>query len=718
MSLAIISLRALAPPLALASGLLVGTAAPASAAVPAVCAPATAAALAAAVDTANVGGCTDNTITLQAGATYTFGSASSSDGFYGDTALPVVTGTVSIVGNGATIERSSAADTPAFRLMTVTSGSLSISDAVLRNGLTPPTQSGSSRGFGGCFLSYGSLSLVRSSLMNCSATDNGSVLTSTGPLVLDRSTIVPGPRAPGVNQSSLTTAGRTLLRNSTVDGVGRGLTGLYSYAGEVSLVNSTLTGFLSPVAILDSAHASVVNTIAVGSSYGVFAGRGGTWTDGGHNILEGDPQLGPTQDNGGPTPTRALLPNSPAINAGDADVCASADGVAGIDQRGVSRTKDKCDIGAYELAPAATGLSTSSASGAPGQTTTLTATLTRDDIGVPGESIDFTLGGSSVGSATTNASGVATLSDVSLAGYTTGSHPDEVSASFAGDSPFGASSDTDDLDVSKLTQTITLTDVPGSADYGTTFNPHASSSSGLPVSLGASGPCSLSTTTSQVKMTSGSGSCVVTASQSGSTTYESATTSQTVTATKAAQTVTFGTLGDKIYGAPSFTVSSASSSGQPVTFTATTPSVCTVSGATVAVVGVGTCTVKAAAPGDANYRAAPDVTRSFVVAYRVCLLYSPQAQVKTPGSTMPIKLQLCDANGRSVSSASLTATALDVDGKPGLLSGSKAFTFASGAYQYNLRVPTSGLLPGKQHYLSFTVAGDTTTVYRAPFVTK
>jgi len=30
-----------------------------------------------------------------------------------------------------------------------------------------------------------------------------------------------------------------------------------------------------------------------------------------------DPRLGPLQDNGGPTPTRALLPGSPAIDAGD-----------------------------------------------------------------------------------------------------------------------------------------------------------------------------------------------------------------------------------------------------------------------------------------------------------------------------------------------------------------------------------------------------------------
>ena len=53
--------------------------------------------------------------------------------------------------------------------------------------------------------------------------------------------------------------------------------------------------------------------------------------------------LGALADNGGPTPTRALLPGSPAIDAGS---CASD---AADDQRGVARPQgDGCDIGAFE----------------------------------------------------------------------------------------------------------------------------------------------------------------------------------------------------------------------------------------------------------------------------------------------------------------------------------------------------------------------------------
>ena len=61
------------------------------------------------------------------------------------------------------------------------------------------------------------------------------------------------------------------------------------------------------------------------------------------DLTNTDPLLGPLQDNGGPTPTQALLPGSPAINAGDNDGCPAAD------QRGIPRPQAGiCDIGAYE----------------------------------------------------------------------------------------------------------------------------------------------------------------------------------------------------------------------------------------------------------------------------------------------------------------------------------------------------------------------------------
>src|SRR3954452_14464709 len=59
-----------------------------------------------------------------------------------------------------------------------------------------------------------------------------------------------------------------------------------------------------------------------------------------------DPLLGPLALNGGPAETQALLPGSPAIDAGAADGCPAHDG------RGVARPQGAaCDIGAFERAP-------------------------------------------------------------------------------------------------------------------------------------------------------------------------------------------------------------------------------------------------------------------------------------------------------------------------------------------------------------------------------
>jgi hypothetical protein len=66
--------------------------------------------------------------------------------------------------------------------------------------------------------------------------------------------------------------------------------------------------------------------------------------------LNVDPLLGPLQDNGGPTWTMALLPGSPALNAGDP----AQAGVA--DQRGVVRSGG-VNMGAFQASASAFVLS-------------------------------------------------------------------------------------------------------------------------------------------------------------------------------------------------------------------------------------------------------------------------------------------------------------------------------------------------------------------------
>lgn len=119
--------------------------------------------------------------------------------------------------------------------------------------------------------------------------------------------------------------------------------------------------------LADSASSfALENTIVADNTIGNCAGSG-TFHSAGFNletanscgltgpgdVVNTDPKLGPLQNNGGPTPTRALAAGSPAVDAG---TCQSTLGAPlTTDQRGVARPQPaggKCDIGAYELVPA------------------------------------------------------------------------------------------------------------------------------------------------------------------------------------------------------------------------------------------------------------------------------------------------------------------------------------------------------------------------------
>ena len=87
-----------------------------------------------------------------------------------------------------------------------------------------------------------------------------------------------------------------------------------------------------------------------------------------------------------------------------------------------------------------------------------------------------------------------------------------------------------------------------------------------------------------------------------------------VTLVQASQTITFGALSNQaLLGTAPFTLSATASSGLAVSFASTTSAVCTVSGATVTLVAVGTCTIQATQAGNANYAAATPVNQSFQV---------------------------------------------------------------------------------------------------------
>jgi PASTA domain/Regulator of chromosome condensation (RCC1) repeat len=167
-----------------------------------------------------------------------------------------------------------------------------------------------------------------------------------------------------------------------------------------------------------------------------------------------------------------------------------------------------------------------------------------------------------------------------------------------------------------LPQTIAVTGhAPAAATYKQTFSVAATSSSGLPVAFTSGGACSNAGAT--FTMTSGTGTCLVRYDQPGDGPYDAAPqVVESVTARKAAQTIAFAPLPRRTYGDPDFRVVARASSGLGVAFAARGR--CRVSGARVHLTGAGSCTVTASQPGDANYDAAPPVSRTFSIARAPC----------------------------------------------------------------------------------------------------
>ncbi|MFN8525610.1 MAG: right-handed parallel beta-helix repeat-containing protein [Chloroflexota bacterium] len=138
--------------------------------------------------------------------------------------------------------------------------------------------------------------------------------------------------------------------------------GLFIFRGTASLNNATITNNAAQgvgggiafqpgdgtLALTNSIVATQEGGENCDTQFGTVAGSNNLQDGGtscGSSFAVGDPKLAPLADNGGGTLTRALLPGSAAINAGENDLCAVTD------QRGVARPRtpaDRCDIGAYE----------------------------------------------------------------------------------------------------------------------------------------------------------------------------------------------------------------------------------------------------------------------------------------------------------------------------------------------------------------------------------
>ena len=177
----------------------------------------------------------------------------------------------------------------------------------------------------------------------------------------------------------------------------------------------------------------------------------------------------------------------------------------------------------YTLVTAqSTSLSVSAATGTFGGTVNLIATLTAGGSGVSGKIVAFSLNGTSVGSATTNSTGVATLAGASLSGINAGSYGSGVTATFAGDSGYSASSGSAPLTVNKAAGSVTIDNIPSSATFGGSFTP-TFTKVGDGTASAASLTTAICTISSGVVSYVGAGTCDLQASVTAGTNHLAAT---------------------------------------------------------------------------------------------------------------------------------------------------------------------------------------------------
>jgi FG-GAP-like repeat/FG-GAP repeat len=197
-------------------------------------------------------------------------------------------------------------------------------------------------------------------IVDGSAPDGAGIRSSAGTLWLVNSTltgnVATGSGGGGAIQGTSPT-GLVKTDNTTISGNTAADGSAIWTAGAVNLESSTLTANTGGGATVVTGGVSAADNCIITGNGGIAVATtgGGTFTDGGGNLLTGDPKVGPLQDNGGPTFTHMPLPGSPAIDAGNMNTL-----FGNGDQRGLPRVADgpdgntvaTIDIGAVEVVPA------------------------------------------------------------------------------------------------------------------------------------------------------------------------------------------------------------------------------------------------------------------------------------------------------------------------------------------------------------------------------
>ena len=232
------------------------------------------------------------------------------------------------------------------------------------------------------------------------------------------------------------------LLNATVSGNTALKTGVTSRAGGVFTVKGLDTGNSIIVGNVanELADFTSLGNESFSRGYNLIGQTDFSFNQGGDRVGVTDAKLGPLQNNGGPTQTRALLAGSPALNAGNPD----ATGLPTTDQRGAGFARivgGRVDIGSYELQTVtptkintATTLTSSRNPSQVGHSVTFSARVTpASGAATPTGTVTFRDGATTIGTGTVT-NGVATYATTTLSA---GTH--SISAVYGGNATFNAS---------------------------------------------------------------------------------------------------------------------------------------------------------------------------------------------------------------------------------------------------------------------------------------
>ncbi len=203
-----------------------------------------------------------------------------------------------------------------------------------------------------------SATIVNSSIINNRAevaagiqNDSATLVMQSSTVANNESTVAPASNSAAglLNISNGVTATATLVNSTFSGNLQPSGTGTADDVSSISITPDNASVTLKNT-LLGSSSTGSPNLVASGTTATITSQGNNLSTDGGSGLLTGsgdlinfDPLLAPLGNYGGPTQSLALLPGSPAINAGNNS------GAPATDQRGITRPQQgTVDIGAFE----------------------------------------------------------------------------------------------------------------------------------------------------------------------------------------------------------------------------------------------------------------------------------------------------------------------------------------------------------------------------------